>query len=184
MPLALGKMSWQNACVVISRRCVVVRKSALLFLLVVLTGASFAQGTPGFGQRSARTPEARFPDGHFPDNKELVTKAKSFYVYSDTFFMKREQLESSLLGRPEFKAWNLQVSGNEERADMIIHVQRIPFTNHFTYTVTASATDTIVMAGEVDSLAGTVYGLIAEEIVQKMKAIREGPAPASNGSTS
>jgi hypothetical protein len=161
----------------------VVRKSVLLFFLVVLTGASFAQTTPGFGKRDARTPDARFPDGHLPDNKELVTKAKSFYVYSDTFFMKREQLQSSLLGRPEFKAWNLQVSGNEERADMIIRVQRIPFTNHFTYTVTDRITDTIVMAGAVDSLGGTVYGLIADEIVQKMTALREAPAPQSKGST-
>ncbi len=159
------------------------RKSVLLLLLVLLTGASFAQTTPGFGQRNARTQDGRYPDGHFPDNRELVTKAKSFYVYSDTFFMKREQLESSLLGRPEFKAWNLQVSGSEERADMSIRVQRVPFTNHFTYTVTDRVTNTIVMAGAVDSLGGTVYGLIADEIVQKMAALREGPPPPSKAST-
>jgi hypothetical protein len=89
-----------------------------------------------------------------------------------------------LLGRPEFKAWDLQVSGNEERADMLIVVKRIPFTNHFTYTVTDRSTDTIVMAGAIDSLGGTVYGLIADEIVQKMKAIREEPASQSKGTAS
>jgi hypothetical protein len=51
----------------------------------------------------------------------------------------------------------------------------VPFTNHFTYTVTDRATDTIVMAGKVDSLAGTVYGLIADEIVHKMKVFRGDP---------
>lgn len=158
------------------------RKPAMLILLVVLTGASFAQEGPKFGQRNAKTQDIR--DGKVPSNKELITKAKSFYVYSDTFFMKREQLQSSLLGRAEFKAWDLQVSGNEEHADMLILVKRIPFTNHFTYTVTDRATDTIVMAGAVDSLGGTVYGLIADEIVQKMKAIREGPAPQANGTNS
>ena len=158
-----------------------IRKSALFLLLVVITGASFAQTAPKFGQRNAKTEDT---DGRYPNNKELVTKAKSFYVYSDTFFMKREQLQSSLLGRAEFKAWDLQVSGNEERADMIIVVKRIPFTNHFTYTVTHRPTDTIVMAGAVDSLGGTVYGLIADEIVQKMKAIREGPAPQPKEATS
>jgi hypothetical protein len=162
----------------------VVRKSALLLLLVVLTGASFAQTAPGFGQRNAKNQEARVDGGRYPNNKELVTKAKSFYVYSDTFFMKREQLESSLLGSPEFKAWDLQVSGNEERADMVILVKRIPFTNHFTYTVTARYTDTIVMAGAVDSLGGTVYGLIADEIVQKMKALREEATPQPKGANS
>ena len=161
-----------------------VRKSALLLLLLAaLTGASFAQTTPGFGQRNPKTQEPRLVD-RYPNNKELVTKAKSFYVYSDTFFMKREQLESSLLGRPEFKSWDLQVSGNEERADMIIVVKRIPFTNHFTYTVTDRLTDTIVMAGAVDSLGGTVYGLMADEIVQKMKAIREEPTAQPKGTAS
>jgi hypothetical protein len=40
------------------------------------------------------------------------------------------------------------------------------------------------MAGAVDSLGGTVYGLIADEIVQKMKALREGPTPQSKGADS
>ncbi len=160
------------------------RKSALLVFLVALTAAGFAQEAPKFGQRNAKTENVRDANGKIPGNKELITKAKSFYVYSDTFFMKREQLQSSLLGRSEFKAWDLQVSGSEERADMLIMVKRIPFTNHFTYTVTDRGTDTIVMAGAVDSLGGTVYGLIADEIVQKMKAIREAPAPQAKGTDS
>jgi hypothetical protein len=113
-----------------------------------------------------------------PDNKELVSKARSFYVKSDSFYMKREALESSLLGRDEFKAWDLQITGKEELADMLITVRRIPFSNHFTYTVTDRETETIVMAGKVDSLAGTVYGLIADEIVHKMKVLRGDPLPA------
>ena len=110
-----------------------------------------------------------------PTNKELVTRAQSIYVQSDSFYMKRENLESSLLGRAEFKAWDMQITGKRELADLLIRVRRVPFTNHFTYTVTDRATDTIVMAGKVDSLAGTVYGLIADEIVHKMKVFRGDP---------
>ncbi|HWG39487.1 MAG TPA: hypothetical protein VN658_02970 [Candidatus Acidoferrales bacterium] len=113
-----------------------------------------------------------------PDNKELVTKAHSFYVDSDTFYMKPEALQSSLLGRAEFKAWDLQITGRKDLADLVIRVHRIPFSNHFTYTVTDHDTATIVMAGKVDSLAGTVYGLIADEIVHKMKVLRGDPLPA------
>jgi len=113
-----------------------------------------------------------------PHNKELVTKARSFYVRSDTFYMKREALESSLLGQKEFKAWDLQITGNENLADMLIRVKRVPFSNHFSYTLTDRATDTIVMAGKVDSLAGTVYGRIAKEIVEKMVALRGDPVAA------
>jgi hypothetical protein len=110
-----------------------------------------------------------------PDNKELVSAARTIHVESDTFYMKRENLESSLLGRAEFKAWDIRVTGRRDLADLLIFVKRVPFTNHFTYTVTDRRTETIVMAGKVDSLAGTVYGLIADEIVHKMKQFRGDP---------
>jgi hypothetical protein len=41
--------------------------------------------------------------------------------------------------------------------------------------VTDRVTETVVMAGQVDSLAGTVHGLIADEIVHKMKVFRGDP---------
>jgi hypothetical protein len=110
-----------------------------------------------------------------PDNRELVTKAHSYYVETDTFYMKREALESSLLGQKEFKAWDLQVTGRKDLADTVVRVKRVPFSNHFSYTVTDRDTETIVMAGKVDSLAGTVYGRIAKEIVDKLKVLRGDP---------
>jgi hypothetical protein len=133
----------------------------------LLTLISFISSV-GFAQQGSR----------LPDNKELVTKARSYYVETDTFYMKREALESSLLGQAEFKAWNLQITGKQELADMVVRVKRVPFSNHFSYTVTDRETDTIVMAGKVDSLAGTVYGRIAKEIVEKMVALRGNPLPA------
>jgi hypothetical protein len=112
-----------------------------------------------------------------PDNRELISQAHSFYVQSDSFYMKREALESSLLGQKEFKAWDLQITGKENLADMLVRVKRVPFSNHFSYTVTDRGTDTIVMAGKVDSLGGTVYGQIAKEIVDKMVKFRGDPLP-------
>jgi hypothetical protein len=135
----------------------------LLFLTLISLISSFS-----FAQQGSR----------LPDNKELVSKARSFYVDSDTFYMKPEALQSSLLGRTEFKAWDLQVTGRRHLADLVVRVHRIPFSNHFTYTVTDRETATIVMAGKVDSLAGTVYGLIADEIVHKMKVLRGDPLAA------
>ncbi|HEU5415985.1 MAG TPA: hypothetical protein VFW31_19630 [Candidatus Angelobacter sp.] len=135
-------------------------KKAAFFLTLLLTaGLSFAQ------QETV------------PDNRELVARARTVNVESDSFYMKRENLESSLLGRAEFKAWGLRITGRKDMADLLIKVRRIPFSNHFTYTVKDRETDTIVMAGKVDSLAGTVYGLIADEIVHKMKVLRGTPIP-------
>lgn len=133
----------------------------LLLLSIVLISSV------GFAQQSSR----------LPDNKELVSKARSYYVETDTFYMKREALESSLLGQAEFKAWDLQITGKQELADMVVRVKRVPFSNHFSYTVTDRETDTIVMAGKVDSLRGTVYGRVAKEIVEKMVALRGNPLP-------
>ena len=133
-------------------------KRFLFFTLVLISSAGFAQDS-----------------SRLPDNKELVARAHSFYVDSDTFYMKPEALQSSLLGRAEFKAWDLQITGKRDLADLVVRVHRIPFSNHFTYTVTDSETATIVMAGKVDSLAGTVYGQIAKEIVEKMVRLRGNP---------
>ena len=136
------------------------KRFMFLSLIFALSSACFAQ-----------------QETRLPDNKELVSKARSLCVKSDTFYMKREALQSSLLGRAEFKAWDLQITGREELADLLVRVRRIPFSNHFTYTVTDRETQTIVMAGKVDSMAGTVYGLIADEIVHKMKVLRGDPLP-------
>jgi hypothetical protein len=134
------------------------KKTIFLLLICAATISGLAQGQPGL-----------------PSNKELATRAKSLYVDSDTFFMKREQLQSSLLGRDEFKAWDLQITERKDLADLLVNVKRIPFSNHFTYTVTDRRTETVIMAGKVDSLAGRPYGLIADEIVHKMKVFRGDP---------
>jgi hypothetical protein len=139
---------------------IVIRKTFIL-LLFAITGAALAQTKS------------------IPDNRELVSRARSLYVESDSFYVKRENLESSLLGRKEFKAWDLQITNVKKRADLWVRVKRIPFSNHFTYTVIDRETETVIMAGKVDSLAGRVYGLIADEIVHKMKFYLGDPlAPA------
>src|SRR5436309_2823702 len=89
-------------------------RRSIFFLLLAIS-------VTGFGQTSSQP----------PDNKEILSKAKTFYVESHTFFMKREQLESSLLGHPEFKAWNLQIVNRKDLADLLVRVRRIPLTAIF-----------------------------------------------------
>jgi hypothetical protein len=140
------------------------KKRIILFFLLAASVAGIAQ------QQS-----------ELPGNKELVMKARTLYVDSDTVFMRREQLVSSLLGRKEVKAWDLRVTNVRDMADLVIQVRRVPFSSHFTYAVTDRRTDTVVMAGKVDSWAGTTYGLIADEIVHKMKVYRGDPLAAQKG---
>ena len=112
-----------------------------------------------------------------PDNREIISRARSFYIESDTIFMKREQLESSLLGQPDFKAWNLQVTNRKNLADLWVEVKRIPLTGVFMYTVTDRATETVVISGEVHQLEGFVHASVAREIMEKMKGLRGQQAP-------
>lgn len=137
---------------------------SLLFFLALATGTTcLAQGEGPSGENA------------LPTNRELAARARSVYVESETFYLKREHLESSLLGRKEFVAWEMQITDRKDRADLLIQVKRVPFSNHFNYTVTDRLTKTVIMAGKVDSMAGTVYGLIAGEFVQKMKVYRGDP---------
>jgi hypothetical protein len=161
LPLASAELTCQDQFVVTNTGGAIMKRFLLLTLILAISST-------GYTQQSSR----------LPDNKELVSKARSFYIESDTFYMKREALQSSLLGQAEFKAWNLQITSRKDLADMLIEVRRVPFSNHFSYTVTHRETDTIVIAGKVDSLAGTVYGRIAHEIVEKMVVLRGDPLPS------
>jgi hypothetical protein len=111
--------------------------------------------------------------------KDLMVRDKIFYVRSDTFWVKKEELEKGLLNRKEFNEWGLMVSKNEHDADAILFVRRAPFQNNFAYTVTDRESGIVILGGEVNSLGGTVPGKIAAEIVEKLKPIYEPkPAPA------
>lgn len=115
-----------------------------------------------------------------PSNNELITRAKLIYISSQTFYMKHEQLEKALLSHKEFGAWDLQITNKERAADLIINVRRVQFQNNFVYTVTDRVSETVVMAGQVNSFFGTAFGKIADDIIHKMKVAHKAlqpPAP-------
>ena len=102
-----------------------------------------------------------------------MAKEKVFFVKSDTFYVKKEEMEKGLLNRKEFGKWGLQVTSYEGGADAVLFVRRAAFQNNFPYTVTDRATGIVVMGGEVNSLLGTVPGKIAGDLVDKLRAIYE-----------
>src|SRR5258707_6921255 len=94
------------------RRSIMLKKTILL-LICAATVAGLAQGQqPGL-----------------PSNKELAAKAKSLYIDSDTFYMKREQLQSSLLGRAEVKPGDLQITAGGDLPDLLVHGKGQPLVN-------------------------------------------------------
>lgn len=139
----------------------------LLLVLVPLT----------FGQENPTAVPSPVPASAPLSKKNLMARAKIFFIASDTFYVKKEEMEKGLLNRKEFEEWGLLVTHNERDADVVLLVRRAPFQNNFPYTVTDRQSGIVIMAGEVNSLFGTVPGKIAADIVNKLRPIYE---PKSN----
>lgn len=101
--------------------------------------------------------------------REVVARGKVFFVKTDTFFVKKEELERGLINNKDLQRMGLQITQNENEADFVLSVRRAAFQNFFPYTVTERYSGRIVMAGEPSSLLGTVPGKIAADIANKWK---------------
>jgi len=134
-----------------------------LFFVMLFTLCSLS------GLAQDKTGEA--PKG--PSNKEILARGTVFFVKTDTAFVLKEELEKGLIRNEKLERWGLQVTQYERDADFVLNVRRAPFTTFFPYTVTDRHTGKIVIAGEPNSLGGTVPGKIAADIAEKLKKIYE-----------
>lgn len=140
----------------------------------------------GLGQTTPTTAPERAPDaasvqaGAASDtnapaelsNNELLARAKKIFVISETFYVKKEQLESGLINRKELAGWGIQVVDSEKAADLILRVKRAPFQSNFPFTFTDRESKIVVLGGTVSSHFGTVPGKIADRFVDKLKVIK------------
>jgi hypothetical protein len=108
-------------------------------------------------------------------NEELLTRGKTIYVVSHSFFVKKEQLERGLVNRKELVDWGFHVVDDEKHADFILNVKRAPFQNNFPFTLTDRASGIVLFGGTVNSLFGTVPGKIAGQIANKLKDVYKMP---------
>lgn len=105
-------------------------------------------------------------------NNELLARGKTIFVITDSFFVKKEQLERGLINRTELGEWGIHVVQSPENADLVLKVRRAPFQNNFPFTFTDRVSGIVVMGGTVNSLFGTVPGKIAARLAEKLKEIR------------
>jgi hypothetical protein len=102
-------------------------------------------------------------------NDQLLVQAKTIFVTSNSFFVKKEQLERGLLQRKELNEWGFHVVQDEKQADLILSVRRAAFQNNFPFTFTDRVSGIVVMGGTVNSLFGTVPGKIAGRLADRLK---------------
>jgi|1186.fasta_scaffold904468_1 hypothetical protein len=117
------------------------------------------------------------------DAVAILATAHSIKIQSWTDLMKKENLEADLLSQPEFKSLGLELVVGEDcgpcaaikgqhSPDLVVKVQRSPFTTSFPYSVSDPHTGVIVAAGRVNSLGGTAYHKIARELIKAIQDAR------------
>ena len=104
-------------------------------------------------------------------NDQLLAQARTIFVKSNSFFVKKEQLERGLLQRKELNDLGLHVVDEENQADLVLTVRRAPFQNNFPFTFTDRVSGIVVMGGTVNSLFGTVPGKIAGRLADRLKEV-------------
>ncbi|HXW15380.1 MAG TPA: hypothetical protein VEN79_12805 [Terriglobia bacterium] len=138
-------------------------KLLVLFVLI---------GQLGFGQNVPHPPSATPQPAD-----ELLARAKTIYVVSHSFYVKKEQLEASLIHSKDLAAKGIQVVESERDADLVLKVGRAPFQNNFPFTFTDRRSGIVVMGGTVNSFFGTVSGRIAGRLEDKLKDVRRKSNP-------
>jgi hypothetical protein len=106
-------------------------------------------------------------------NDQLLLQDRTIYVISNSFFVKKEQLETGLIQRKELSDWGFHVVQDPKSADLILSVRRAPFQNNFPFTFTDRASGIVVLGGTVNSLFGTVPGKIAGRLADRIKEINK-----------
>ena len=104
-------------------------------------------------------------------NDDLLTRGKTIYVVTHSFFVKKEELERGLIDRKELADWGFHVVEDEKHADFILSVKRAPFQNNFPFTLTDRASGIVLLGGTVNSLFGTVPGKIAGRLADRFKEV-------------
>jgi hypothetical protein len=103
---------------------------------------------------------------------EALRSARAIFIRTKSAFFKPATLEDELLKRDEFLYWDMSITRVESDADLIIEVDRMPFTTHFVYSVLDPRSNKVVAAGKVDSIGGTVEHKIANSFIKKLMRVR------------
>lgn len=111
------------------------------------------------------------------DPATILRRARFVYVDTDSFFVKQQEVEDSLLKRKEFKAWGMVVTRNIGEADLIIEVGRKVFTRRFTFSVVDPHTNEVVASGKMRSVlfGKKISNKVAEQFANRVRVYRPYP---------
>jgi hypothetical protein len=125
------------------------------------------------------------------DRGQILKKARTLCIFSDTDFLSSATLSRALLGQKDWEKLGLAIVENERYvnprtskprpAELQIQIDRVVFTHIHTYVLTDRATGVVLASGRVRAFDGVVAsGPMAEQIVKILSAARL-PARAVGG---
>lgn len=155
-------------------------KFILLFVVLVSSCGLAQMPTDDGGKHNAAAAAMAL------SNQELLARDKAIFVITESYFVKKEQLEQGLINRKDLGARGIHVVNSAGDADLILKVERLPFQHKFAFTFTDRASGIVVTGGTVNSAFGTVAGKIAERLADQLKEIhnrvngRDNQTPADS----
>jgi mono/diheme cytochrome c family protein len=105
-------------------------------------------------------------------SSDSLRTARTIFIMSRSGFFNPDELADKLMRKPEFSQMGLSVTKDRSAADLVIEVDRIPFSTRFPYVIVDPGNRTVVGSGQVTSLFGTATGKIATEFMKQLKAAR------------
>jgi len=108
--------------------------------------------------------------------KNLLRRARVFYITSGSSFFEPVQLQNALRKRDEFEKWEMAiVDGWDKRniADIIVEVDRPLFTYTFTYQITNRSNGIVLATGKITAFDGNdAAPKLAARIMEEIKVAR------------
>lgn len=107
---------------------------------------------------------------------EVMREARVLYIKQRSSRFNKEKLERELIKRREFGEMGLEITRNEDLADLVLDVTRKRFTTRFTCSFLEPTTERVVAGVTASSLGGEIEPHLADAIVKQFKEARKASA--------
>ena len=135
----------------------------------MLNGASEFNASTGSFSNDSVSQTRLVTQSQASDSKSAFRTARTLFIKSESGFIQPNAIADALHKRSEFQRMGFVITRVSGDADLIITVNREPFTNHFTFSILDTTDNTIIGTGHVTSLFGTVPSKISDSFIKQAK---------------